>query len=405
MRNFQRTLLTTALAAALTPALAAEVLHVAPPNLSAAFQFDWRGTRATIVTSQGRSEASVATSGALRTATLDSPFSTTFLSFDPDCPDAEVEARQDVLQLAVTRLTGTDTRGTSKVVDIGIETTLSGCNAGRVVPFGSPGDEGVPTQHLAATLRPPISDLTPGARLAGPSDRLGLETFPAADVVTFGAGTLSFPATGDAYPLATSNGWLVLSLPFGERAYTRFSVERNGGETWIAADWSGGAPQRVFRTLMVQPAPGAGFGTRRQTSRVWESGLFAGSNNPFYFYLYRDGSGERVQLDLAAGTEGRSPVTWVPDGADVVTRRSFGDGSFGRRTWVPLRNSGTSHFVMESETRTFLDGTVEPFIQPRVNFYIDEGTATPPPSGQARAAQPRTTAPTAGRASPGLLQR
>lgn len=370
-----------AIALAVATASAAPVLHVGDTRSSnQAYQFDWRGASATVVSTQGRSEATVVTTGPQRVATLAVPFSATNTVFDPDCPELPVEVRRDVLIVAVTRLSGFENRGTSKVVDIGEETTLSGCNAGRVVPFGAPTDAGFATRHLAASLRPSMGDLMPGTSLAGPSDQPGLDAFPAADVITVGAGIWQFPTSGINHPVATVDGWAVLDLGFGERGYTRLAVDRNGAETWIAADWAAGQPQRVFRTLMVRPVPGAGFGNVRQTTRVWESGLFIGTNTPFFFHLYRGGTGERISQDLAAGTETRLPITWGFSGSNLETVRTFGDGSSGRRTWVPLRNSGASRFVMESETRTLPDGTVLPFILPRVNFYVDEGAATPPPA-------------------------
>lgn len=371
-----------ALAAAALPhaALAVEVLHAGARNTNGAYQFDWRSERATVVTSLGRSEASVATSGPQRLATLDAPQSTFYEVFDEDCPELPSEVRNDLIQLAVTRLSGTENRGRSKVVHIGIETTLTGCNAGRALPYGAPTDEGLATSHLATRLRPSLADLTPGVTLAGPSDQPGLDIFPAADLATFGAGTLSFSASGGSYPLANVDRWLVLDLPLGLRGFTRFAVERNGAETWIAADWDGGVPQRVFSTLMVKPATGAGFGTQRRAAHVWESGLFAGTNNPFFFELYLDGTGARVAKDLAAGTESRQPVLWGVFGSELVTQRPLPDGTAYVRTWVPLRNEHGVRFVMEDEVRWFPDGTREPRIAPRVNFYLDQGPATLPPA-------------------------
>lgn len=370
-----------ALALVTSTASAAPVLHVGETRGSnQAYLFDWRGATATVVASQGRTEATVVTFGTQRQATLATPFSQTYQTSDADCPDFPVDVRRDVLILSVTRLSGTENRGTSKVVEVGEETTLSGCNTGRVVPFGLPSDPGFATRHLAASLRPSMADLTAGVSLAGPSDQPGLSSFPAADVVGIGTDTWSFPTSGGSYGVAMVNGWAVLGLPSGERGYTRFAVDRNGAETWVAADWAAGQPQAVVRTLMVKPAAGAGFGTPRQAARVWESGLFIGSNTPFFFHLYRGGTGERVSQDLLAGTETRQPITWGLSGDNLVTQRSFGDGAIGSRTWVPLRNSGSSRFVMESETRTLTDGTVQIFIAPRVNFYVDNGAATPPPT-------------------------
>lgn len=379
MSTHRRWMSSTVVWAVVSGATAAPVLHVGDSRSNnAAYQFDWRGAAATVVTGQGRSEAGVTSSGALRLATLATPMSRISSTIDPDCPELPVDLRRDVLQVAVTSLSGSDRRGTSKVVEIGTETTLGGCNAGRVRPFGAPDDAGVSTLHLDARLRPSTADLVAGSRLAGPSDQPGLDAFPPADVVAIGTGVWQFPASGGSYPVASVDGWTVLGLALGERAYTRFAVDRSGAETWIAADWVAGQPQRVFQTLMVVPAAGAGFGGTWQAARVWESGLFVGTNNPFFFHLYLDGTGERVSQDLAAGTETRQPVTWDRNGEDLVTRRTFGDGSQGRRTWVPLRNSGRLRFVMEQEVRILTDGTPLPFVGPRVNAYVDRGAASPP---------------------------
>jgi hypothetical protein len=292
----------------------------------------------------------------------------------------QVQVRQDTRQIGVTRTSGTESRGTSSVVSLGTITTLTGCNAGRVEPFGSLADPGFETLHLAMSLRPSIADLTPGTTIAGPSEdeTSDIGQFPAADLMTVQAGSALFAATGNMRPLTTADGWLVLGLDAGQRAYTRFSVDRRtGSEAWIAAAWAAGLPTRVVQTRMVKPDAAASFGTVRQASRMWESGLNLGTNTPFYYYLYRDGTGQRVFKDLAAGTESRSPLTWAFNGPNIETYRSIGPNT-GTRTWKPLRNSGTTRFVMEDEVLLLPDGTPSPFIKPRVNFYVDTGAATPP---------------------------
>ncbi|MBK1613698.1 hypothetical protein CKO44_09475 [Rubrivivax gelatinosus] len=368
-----------AAAAAGAAARADTVLHVGPRNTNAAYVFEWLGERAVVVATQGRVGASVGGRGATRIATLDAPYTSSYVTSDPDCPGADSEVRHDVLKLAVVRLSGSARRGSSKVVDIGTDTTLSGCNAGRVVPFGSPTDEGVVTRHLAAELRPSMADLTPGTVLAGPSEDADVSLFPSADLVGFSAGNVTFQASGRVYAQSVVDGWLVLDLGGGQRGYTRFAVDANGAETWIAADWSAGVPTAVYETTMVKPAAGAGFGGTLRASRLWESGVYVGTNTPFYFDLYRDGTGSRVSKDLAEGTETRMPVTWGFEGTDLVTRRPVGSsGTVARRQWVPLRNSGSTRFVMESETRIQPDGSSELYVRPRVNFYVNEGPGTPP---------------------------
>lgn len=373
------------LAGMLGTAAARQVLHVGPLNVIGAHLFDWRsGGRATVVNDVGRAEGAWAAVGTQRVLTLDAPQTREpFETIDPDCPDVVSVVQDRYTQFGVTVTAGTEARGES-VVAAALETvTLSGCNAGRVVPVQTLADPGVATRHLDMALRPSIADLTPGVVLAGPSEdaaRTPDQFIVSADVVTFGSGSLSFAATGNVHPTSLVSGWLVLGLPGHQRAYTRFAVDRRtGAETWVDADWAAGQPQRVFEVLMVKPAAGAGFGTVRQASKVWESGLFAGSNNPFFIHLYRDGSGERVAQDVAAGTETRTPLTWAFSGSDIVQTRTLGGGT-GTRRWVPLRNGAGVRFVMESETQTLSDGTLVPFIAPRVNFYLDQGPATPPPA-------------------------
>ena len=227
-------LLAVALALSATfAASAAPVLHVGDTRGSnQAYQFDWRAGSATVIATQGRSEALVVTTGPQRLVTLAVPFTSTFETIDFDCPDQPlVLIRNEVLQVAVTRLSGNESRGTSKVIQLGTDTTIGGCNDGRVVPFGSLADPGFTTRHLAASLRPSMGDLVPGVTLAGPSDQPGIDVFPAADVITVGAGVWQFPTSGISHPVATVSGWAVLdlgALGLGERAYTRFAVDRNG---------------------------------------------------------------------------------------------------------------------------------------------------------------------------------
>lgn len=378
--NLYVTTLAAAVAALVASAASAEtVLHVGPRSTNSAYVFEWQGARATVVSTLGRVGATVSGRGATRIATLDTPYSSSYVTSDPDCPDSESEIRHDVLKLAVVRLSGSARRGTSKIVDIGTETTLSGCNAGRVVRFGSPSDDGLATRHLAADLRPSMADLVPGTKLAGPSEQADISLFPAADVVSFAAGSVSFQTTGHVYAQNVVDGWLVLDLAGVQRGYTRFSVDPYGDETWIGADWSAGVPVAVYSTSMVKPAAGAGFGGTLRAARIWESGLQLGSNEPVYYELYRDGTGTRVLKDLAEGTESRMPVTWRFEGANLVTLRQVNmSGTVARRQWVPLRNSAGRRFVMESETRDKPDGSSQLYVPPRVNFYVDEGAATPP---------------------------
>lgn len=355
-------------------------------NTSNAYLFDWQGsTRAGVVASEGRTGATVLRSGTQRLLTLDTPFSAQTYAVDVDpCIGTQPLVQRDVLQLAVVTTSGTDSRGTSKVVEIGTETTLEGCAPGTVTPFGAPTDPGLATRHLALSLRPSVADLLPGVALAGPSEapRDPATPFIAQDVLTLQAGGLgSFAASGHVVPAGfDADQWLVLAVAGGERAYARLFVDRlTGAETWLDVERSGGVPQVAYARLMVKPVAGASFGGLRRASRMWQSGLSTTPTSAFLIYLYQTGAGERVLVDTAAGTESRTPISWTFAGANIRQTRALGSTSTGVRTWQPLANNGgRATFVIEDEVRVAADGTVLPFIAPRVNFYTDTGAATPP---------------------------
>ena len=353
-------------------------------NTNTAYIFDWRGARAIVVNSNGRIAGNLSTAGAVRTVTLDAPLSQQFVGEIPACGGEQPEIRQDVTSFTVTRTSGTDTRGESTVAVAGTLTTLTGCDAGTVVAFGSrPEDVPVATRHLAMSQRPSLSDLTAGTRLAGPSEDERADGFQAADVLTIGSGTSQFATTGNVVSSSVTDGWLVLGIPGTARAYTRFSVDRtNGAEVWVDADWSGGLPQRVFQTLMVKVGTAPLFGSVANVSRVWESGLFVGSTTPFSIWLYSNLTGERVSLDTTTGVESRRAITWTVAGSALTQTRSFGSNTAVRR-WDALRTISSTRWVMESENVVAPDGSTSVLIKPRVNFYIDRGATTPPaPTGR-----------------------
>lgn len=351
-----------------------------------AYLIDWQArSRARVVSGQGAQAGSVADNGTQKLVTLDGPLSNTYDTYD-SC-DNFIQQRQDTLQMVVRDLPG----GVSQIVEIGTITNLGGCEDGLVTPFGTPDDAGASKKRLSMSARPSVADLVPGSQIAGPSEEAWApgDMATAQDVVTLGAGTATFQASGHSVPAAFSpDQWLVFSLPGFQRAYTRVEVDaRTGGETWLRADWAAGAPTRVESALFVKPAGGAGFGTAAQAARMWDSGIFIATRKPFFFYLYKTGTGERVQKDLDLGTEWRTPIAaWWLDGGNLWQQRLLGGGTIQRnRTWVPLRNEGSkTHWVMESEVQ--VDGSdVTTVIKPRVNYYLDTGKAVPPAVQASRA--------------------
>ena len=372
-------------------ARSSEFAYFADPssNSRRALLIDWLGTtRARVSNAIGTQLGSVARVGAVHVVTLDSPISQPFYSADPDSCGEYPSMRQETTQIAIRYVSGDVQRGTSQVIEIGTRTVLDGCDAGRSVPFGALTDSGETMNRLAMDARPPMHDLLPGTRVAGLSEAEwpgeSDDILPVDVVTLYAGGMASFSATGHVVPAAfNAERWLVLNLGTFERAYTRLAVDHaTGAETWMRAEWSGNQAQRVVPELVVKPAAPAGFGTQYQASRIWESGLFSKSQVPFFINLYGGGTGERVSKDLSDGSETRQPITWALVCSNVVQTRFT--GPYRReRTWVPLRNHGTKvRFVMESETQTLEDGTVWPFLLPRVNFYVDRGEAVLPATPQ-----------------------
>jgi hypothetical protein len=369
------------------PALAVPVAYfTASAGTAYPVLIDWQdAARARVVNYLGAQSGAVTGDAAQRVITLDSPISYTTYSAEQYCVDGIQEMqRVDTTQLVVRDVTGLADQGTSQMVEIGTVTTLDGCRAGLVVPFGSIADTGLTVNRLAMSARPSVKDLKPGTRIAGFSEQVwvpGAFGSIGADVVTlFAGGTASFAATGHVVPAAlNAENWLVFDFGSFARAYTRLAVDTStGAETWLRAEWAGGQAQRVMEELVVKPAAPADFGTERQASRMWESGMFADDAQVHLFsYLYQGGTGERVTMDLVAGTESRVPITWAFAGSSIVQTRFVGTTRVDR-TWVPLRNiKGKLVFVMENEIRTYADGSTHTYIPPRVNFVIDTGKAVP----------------------------
>ncbi len=381
------------LAAPAQASLTADAVSYVPTaaGVFEAYLIEWqpRG-RAQLAANLGVRGGSVATSGLQRVITLDAPLTQVIGAAEPDACGEFPDQQQDTRQFAVTQTSGNDRRGSVAIVSLGTLTNLTGCEAGRVTSFGALTDPGTPMNNQALSLRPAVSDLVPGVALAGPSEEnRNVFNPPAADIVTLQAGGLGiFARTGHVLPVAfTADQWLVVTLQDGsQHGYARIAVDRRtGAETWLDAEWAAGAPLSVQQTLMVKPGAGAGagFGSLRQAARHWEAGLFIGSVSPFFIDLYRDGTGARILVDATTGGETRTPITWAfgaGSPATIVQRRPLGGGAFtGERTWTPLVTTGrVNHFVMEEEVFIDAAGNVSPLIRPRVNFYVDQGAATPP---------------------------
>ncbi|MEK8029374.1 hypothetical protein AACH06_00960 [Ideonella sp. DXS29W] len=353
--------------------------YYASDSNDTAYLIDWyaTGNKVRVAGQGGASTGTYVDDGTQKLITLATPLSETWLYTYDDC--GTVYAKSAVRQLVVRDLPG----GLAQTVPIGEYTQIGGCHEGEVTPFGSVTDEGAGMNRLAMNARPAMDDLQFGLEIAGFSeDHLAFaETTYAQDVVTFLDNRVRFRATGDTVPAAVNaKKWLVMTLPQGDqRAFTRLAVNNTTqGETWLMAGWAKDQATWTTKIQVVKTLEGASFGTVAQASRKWESGLFRGTRTPFFIYLYGDTTGERVQKDLDAGTERRTPISeWGFQGLTLWQERPLGGDDVAVRRWQPLRNEGTkTHWVLESESwvRSGVD-TVS--IKPRVNYYVDTGKAVP----------------------------
>lgn len=359
--------------------------YVGDPSLNVAWMIDWNAGAHTahLVDHVGNGDGSWTDDGTLRVLTLATPIETTQDTFD--CNGLPMTQTVDLRQVAVRHVSGGLHEGSAQLVEIGSTTDQGGCTPGLVTPYGSVDDAGTTTSYLDMARRPGTEDLRHGATLAGMSDTdpagVADSTQLVARIVTFGHHALTFADSGASVPRDIVDGWFVLDFGSFQRAYTRLSVDpKTHAEQWLGAAWHDGAPATIFQTMMVQPNARAGFGGHAAQSRVWDSGLFLQSDTFALFHLYPDFTGRFEQKARDGSFDSLMPATWGDSGANVVISRSFNVAvSYRTRTWVPIANYGKAHFVIENEdNHVVASGSVTPFIVPRVNFYVDEGEATPP---------------------------
>jgi hypothetical protein len=371
--------LAMAISGGVSPALAKSIAYYSFPSGGFGYLMDWKAEqRVRVTTSSGVVPGQYADNGTQKLITLDTPFSTDVGGGSDNC--GSFVNRRLIHQIVVRDLPAK----VSQVVDIGEDVVVGGCRDGESTPFGSPDDAGWSTTRLAMTARPPMTDLVAGVKIAGPSDAdwPANTYYPPQGTVSIQAGTVTFQGSGQTVGASfSSDGWWVFNLPGGQRAQTRLYVDsKTGGEAWLLADWKNGKPVRVTGLNFVKTSADAGFGTVAEASRMWQLGYTVGSNDTFFHYLYRNGTGERVTKIVDTGEEFRSPITsWGLDGADLWEQRVSAGVYFYNRRWAPLRNQGTkTRWVMENYEFVDDSGITTPIIKPRVINYVDTGKAVPP---------------------------
>ena len=370
-----------------TPARAADtrVAYVAQNGSGylGAYLVTWRDDgRATVVTYEGRSTGTVTVEGLNRVIRLGRPIATTVTGGALDsCTGGPADVRNDITHVAVRLRSGTDLSGLSAVSTQGARTILTGCEAGKVEPVGDITDtSGTPTLHRPFDGRPPIDDLAPGAVIAGMAPRLGDGSrFPEIDVAVLNESAVRFERTGAQVPLSRrADKWLMLNYGAPtQRSYTRITrADSFGIEHWMTAEWVDGVIARVDALPMFKVSGTASWASIASSSRKWQSGIFARNPSPFFIHLYSNGTGERVTRDTVTGQETRIPLSaWRLRNGVLEMDRTLPDGSLVRRFWVPKLRTTNAMGVIEREIQILPDSTRLIRIPPRVNWYIDTGSA------------------------------
>jgi hypothetical protein len=369
------------------------VAYTGDPSFNTAWMVDWNAAthQAHLVDYVGAGDGTWTDDGTLRVLTLSAPIESTQDTFD--CNGLPMTQTVDLRQVAVRHVSGGAHKGSAQLVEIGTTTDQGGCTPGLVTPYGSTSDAGTATTYLDLAERPDTDDLRQGATLAGMSDTdpAGIvdSTQLIARTATFAHHALAFDS-GTTVPRDVVDGWFVLDFGSFQRGYTRLSVDpKTHAEMWLGAAWRHGAPQTIFQTMMVVPNAAAGFGGHAAQSHVWNSGLFLQSDAFAIYALYTDFTGVFEQKARDGSYDVLTPATWSASHGQLLINRTTSPASYYyARTWVPIATYGKAHYVIENEDRhDVVTGAVTPRFVPRVNFYLDQGAATPPAPAPAAAAR------------------
>lgn len=264
------------------------------------------------------------------------------------------------------------------------EVVEAGCDKGLVVWSSSVDDAGTyGYNHVLMSLRQGQADLKVGARIAGMksgavSDGNAAYMSPA-DIATLTKGRgLQFADVNQTFSYRVdAQGWWVLDLPNGQRAFTRLQTDAQGGQVWLMADVVNGKKQWVQKALMTSAKPSSKFGSVEVAARNWEAGFTV--DDPDYGFFTRlraDGTGERGSLDRVTGEFFGAPLnSWSLQNGKVVQDIRVSGGDYKRyRTWQSVNKVGDVRWVLEDDSSVYPDGSPGPFvIFKRVHPQVDRG--------------------------------
>lgn len=273
--------------------------------------------------------------------------------------------------------------GKSLITEDAREVVEEGCDKGLVVSAYSvdePSTYGY--SHMLMSYRQGQAGLKAGDSIAGmQSDPItdGVDYMVPDDIATLVSGRgLAFADAGRTISYRVDKqGWWVLNLPSGERAYTRMQTDSQGGQVWLMADLVNGKKMWVQKALMTSAKPSSKFGSAEVAARNWEAGFtLISPDYGFFTRLRADGSGERVNVDRVTGEEVGAPLNaWSLDAGKVVQDIRVPGGAYKRyRTWQSVNKVGDVRWVLEDDRSVYPDGSPGPFnIAKRLHPQVDRG--------------------------------
>lgn len=345
-----------------------------------AYLVNWDVTpgKASVLSPDGKAVGPYVVEGAARTITYGKPLVIANYSYHVDSCNTQVPTTVTYSRIRFREVTGSSRELRSVITEDAKQVVDSGGDQGKVLwatSVDDPNDYGYAQVQMAA--RQGQKGLKTGAQLAGLAS-LAMEWgwgYVPEDIASLQAGRLmAFADAGASYPYRTdAEGWWVLDLPWGQRAYTRLQTDSQGGQTWLMADLVDGKKQWVQKELVASAKPGSQFASVDAAARVWESGIALSIQSPFFAYLYADGTGKRGSPDFF------SPLTWSLQSGKVVQdipyRASSGYKRY--RTWQSVQRVGDVRWVMEDDYIVNPDGSTQAFIAKRLVPQVDRGAALP----------------------------
>lgn len=204
--------------------------------------------KASVLSPEGKVVGPYVVEGAARTITYGKPLVIANYSYYADSCNTQVPTTLTRSRIRFREVTGPSQELRSVITEDAKQVVDSGCDQGKVLwstSVDDPSDYGYAQVQMAE--RQGQKGLKTGAQLAGLASQAmeGGWGYVPEDIASLQAGRLmAFADAGASYPYRTdAEGWWVLDLPWGQRAYTRLQTDSQGGH--LVDGRSGGGQEAV----------------------------------------------------------------------------------------------------------------------------------------------------------------